>query len=122
MRRGYEGRRAAAAVILLAMAFLLLVPDPHDHGDAGSLGGVFRSLMPGATPAPAASQASAVPQRPGRSLCPVHLWHQIAGTGLVLVLLVSVALTAGRYAPHVGTVPSVLQDPSTHTRGPPIFA
>src|SRR3990172_13322849 len=49
-------RGSAAAFVLLVITFLLLVPDPHDHGDAGSLGGLFRLLLPG-------SAASADPQQ-----------------------------------------------------------
>ena len=130
-------RRVAAALVLLAIGFLLLVPDPHDHGDVGSLGGLFRLLLPGSTrPFDSAqdrlttggSTANADPQqtkstpRPGQQgICPVHFWQQVAATGLLLACLLRFFLSSEfRVLPSIAS-PSNTYLGSFHSRAPPIL-
>ncbi|MGH7410246.1 MAG: hypothetical protein ACREJ6_04180, partial [Candidatus Methylomirabilis sp.] len=96
-------RRVAAAFVLLAIAFLFLVPDPHDHGDASSLGGLFQLVLPGSTqpfdsaqdrlttggsiPTTDPQQTGGTPRPGPQGFCPVHFWQQVAATGLLLALL-----------------------------------
>jgi hypothetical protein len=119
----------AAALVLLAIGFLLLVPDPHDHGDVGSLGGLFRLLLPGSTRlTTGGSTANADPQqtqstpRPGQQgICPVHIWQQVAATGLLLALLLRFFLDSEfRVLPSVA-LPSNTYLGSFHSRAPPIL-
>jgi hypothetical protein len=119
----------AAALVLLAIGFLLLVPDPHDHGDAGSLGGLFRLLLPGSTRlTTGGSAANADPQqnggtpRPGQQgICPVHFWQQVAATGLLLAFLLRLFLNSElRVLPSIAS-PSNIYLGSFHSRAPPIL-
>jgi len=123
-------RRVAAALVLLAIGFLFLVPDPHDHGDAGSLGGLFRPLIrdpigptirglsPGADP----GQARGLPQPSAREFCPVHFWHQVAATGLLVALLLRFFLTAEFRPVSFATLHSVAVLHSFQTRAPPALS
>lgn len=120
-RRDGRGRLAAIFVVL-AIGFLLLVPDPHDHGDAGSLGGLLRLLLPGpATSAdPHQTAGNARPEANGS--CPIHFWQQVAATGLLLALPLRFFLSAlFRIAASV-TRPYVTDLGSFHSRAPPVFS
>ncbi len=123
-------RRVAAAALLLAIGFLFLVPDPHDHGDAGSLGGLFRPLIrdpigptirgpsPGADP----GQARGLPQPSAREFCPVHFWHQVAATGLLVASLLRFFLTAEFRPVSLTALHSVAVLHSFQTRAPPALS
>ncbi len=123
-------RRVAAAVLLLAIGFLFLVPDPHDHGDAGSLGGLFRPLIGdpigptvrGPSPAPDADRARGLPQSGAREFCPVHFWHQVAATGLLVAFLLRFFLTAEFRPTSIAALPSVAALHSFQTRAPPALS
>ncbi|MBI2902173.1 MAG: hypothetical protein HYY12_01110 [Candidatus Methylomirabilis oxyfera] len=129
--------RGAAALVLLAIGFLLLVPDPHDHGDAGSLGGLFRLLVPGSTGSfdPAQDRLTTsgptsdgdpqktqgAPRAGQQGICPVHFWQQVAATGLVLAFLLRLTLNS-----EFRVLPSVASPGNTylgafHSRAPPIL-
>lgn len=123
------GQRGAAAFALLAIAFLLLVPDPHDHGDAGSLGGLFRPLLPGSTwlttggssPMTDAQQTGTKPRPGPQESCPIHFWQQVASTILLLALLLRFFLDSEfRVLPFVA-LPSATSLGSFHSRAPPIL-
>src|SRR3972149_9862904 len=122
--RGSTRRRVAAALVLLAIGFLLLVPDPHDHGDAGSLGGLFRLLLPGSTRlTTGGSTANADPQqnggtpRPGQQgICPVHFWQQVAATGLLLAFLIRVFFSVEFRVLQSVALPSNIYLGSFHSR------
>lgn len=127
--RGSTRRRVAAALVLLAIGFLLLVPDPHDHGDVGSLGGLFRLLFSDSTRlTTGGSTANADPQqtqstpRPGQQgICPVHFWHQVSATGLLLAFLLRLFLNSEfRVLPSIAS-PSNICLGSFHSRAPPIL-
>ncbi|HZY32081.1 MAG TPA: hypothetical protein VFF86_10635 [Candidatus Methylomirabilis sp.] len=127
--RGSIRRRVAAALVLLAIGFLLLVPDPHDHGDAGSLGGLFRLLLPGSTRlTTGGSTANADPQktqstpRAGQQgICPVHFWHQVAATGLLLAFLLRLFLNSEFRVLLPIASPNSTYLGSFHSRAPPIL-
>lgn len=119
--RGITGRRVAAALVLLAIGFLLLVPDPHDHGDAGSLGGLFRLLLPGSTANADPQQTQSTPRPGPQGICPVHFWQQVAATGLLLAFLLRFFLNSEfRVLPSVAS-PSNIYLGSFHSRAPPIL-
>ncbi len=118
-RRVSERRRGAAAFILLAIAFLLLVPDPHDHGDAGSLGGLFRPLLPGSTPITGAPETGAKSRPRPQGFCPIHFWQQVASTVLLLALLLGFFLDSEFGVPPVVALPSVTDLGSFRSRAPP---
>jgi hypothetical protein len=114
-------RRVAAAVVLLAIGFLLLVPDPHDHGDAGSLGGLFRLLLPGSTANADPQQTQSTPRPGQQGICPVHFWQQVAATGLLLACLLRFFLSSEfRVLPSIAS-PSNIYLGSFHSRAPPIL-
>ncbi len=113
-------QHGAATFVLLAFGFLLLVPDPHDHGDAGSLGGLFRLLLPG-HPLTGAQQSGAKPRPGPQQVCPIHFWQQVASTGLLLALLLRFFLISElRALPFVG-LPSFTDLGSFYSRAPPIL-
>ena len=114
-------RGSAAAFVLLVITFLLLVPDPHDHGDAGSLGGLFRLLLPGSTPIPGAPEAGGKPRPGPQDLCPIHFWQQVASTGLFLALLLRFFLNAEARPFPLILLPSATSLQSFHNRAPPIL-
>jgi hypothetical protein len=119
--RGSGRQRGAAAFALLAIAFLLLVPDPHDHGDAGSLGGLFQPLLPSSIPITGAQQTGAKP-RPGRQqICPIHLWQQVASTVLPLALLLRFFPQFELRALSFVTLRGLTNLDSFHNRAPPIL-
>ncbi|HLC05256.1 MAG TPA: hypothetical protein VJK02_19660 [Anaerolineales bacterium] len=119
--RGSTRRRVAAALVLLAIGFLLLVPDPHDHGDAGSLGGFFRLLLPGSTANADPQQTQSAPRPGQQGICPVHIWQQIAGTGLLLAFLLRFFLSSEfRALPSIAS-PGNPYPGSFHSRAPPIL-
>ena len=119
--RGIGKRRVAAALVLLAIGFLLLVPDPHDHGDASSLGGLFRLLLPGSTGNADPQQTHSTPRPGQQGICPVHFWQQIAATGLLLAFLLRFFLNSEfRVLPSIAS-PSNTYLGSFHSRAPPIL-
>ena len=119
--RGSTRRRVAAALVLLAIGFLLLVPDPHDHGDAGSLGGLFRLLLPGSTGNADPQQTQSTPRPGPQGICPVHFWQQVAATGLLLACLLRFFLNSEfRVLPSIAS-PSSTYLGSFHSRAPPIL-
>jgi hypothetical protein len=114
-------RRVAAALVLLAIGFLLLVPDSHDHGDVGSLGGLFRLLLPGSTANADPQQTQGTPRPGQQGICPVHFWHQVAATGLLLAFLLRLFLNSEfRVLPSIAS-PSNIYLGSFHSRAPPIL-
>ncbi len=123
-------RRVAAVVLLLAIGFLFLVPDPHDHGDVSSLGGLFRPLIrdtiglgvrgPSLPPDP--DQARGLPQPNAREFCPVHFWHQVAATGLLVAILFGFFLTAECRPVSFAALHSVTALHSFQTRAPPALS
>jgi len=123
-------RRVAAALVLLAIGFLFLVPDPHDHGDAGSLGGLFRPLIRdpiavgvrGPSPPPDPDQSRGLPQPNAREFCPVHFWHQVAATGLLVAILFRFFLAAEFRPVCFAALHSVAALHSFQTRAPPAFS
>lgn len=113
--------RAGAALVLLAIGFLLLVPDPHDHGDAASLGGLFRLLLPSSSPVANAQETGGKPRPGPQGLCPVHFWQQVAGTILLFALLLPLFLTSDlRILPTI-SLPRSTDLGSFHSRAPPIL-
>ena len=121
-RDGGAGRqRGAAAFALLAIAFLLLVPDPHDHGDAGSLGGLFRPLLPGSSPMTDAQQTGAKPRPGPQETCPIHFWQQVASTILLLALPLRFFFQSEFRALSLVTPRGLTHLDSFHNRAPPIL-
>lgn len=121
-RVGSTGRqRGAAAFALFAIAFLLLVPDPHDHGDAGSLGGLFRPLLPGSSPMTGAQQTGAKPRPGPQESCPIHFWQQVASTILLLALLLRFFFQSELRALSFVTLRGLTNLDSFHNRAPPIL-
>jgi hypothetical protein len=119
--RGSIRRRVAAALVLVAIGFLLLVPDPHDHGDVGSLGGLFRLLLPGSTANADPQQTKSTPRPGQQGICPVHFWHQVSATGLLLAFLLRLFLNSEfRVLPSI-VPPSNICLGSFHSRAPPIL-
>jgi hypothetical protein len=117
---GRVRRRVAAALVLLAIGFLLLVPDPHDHGDAGSLGGLFRLLLPGSTAHGDPQKAQGTPRAGQQGICPVHFWQQVAGTGLLLAFLLGVLLRSELRVLFTVALPSTTPLVSFQIRAPPL--
>ena len=121
-REGGIGRQRGASVfLLLAFTFLLLAPDPHDHGDAGSLGGLFRLLHPGSAPLSGAQQTGAKSRPGSQQLCPIHFWQQVVATALLLALLLRFFLNAEFRAFSFILLPSATGLRSFHNRAPPIL-
>ena len=119
--RGSGRQYGAANFVLLAFGFLLLVPDPHDHGDAGSLGGLFRLLLPGSA-ANADPQQNGGTPRPGpQGICPVHFWQQVAATGLLLAFLLQLFLNSEFRVLLSIASPNNTYLGSFHSRAPPIL-
>jgi len=119
--RGSTKRRVAAALVLLAIGFLLLVPDPHDHGDVGSLGGLFRLLLPGSTANANPQQTQSTPRPGPQGICPVHFWQQVAASSLLLACLLQFFLSS-----EFRVLPSIASSSNTylgsfHSPAPPIL-
>lgn len=116
-----EGDRWIAVLVLFAIGFLLLAPDPHDHGDVGSLGGLLRLFAPSPGQAADPHQTADDPQSDNNGSCPIHFWYQVAATGLLAIFLLRVALgSLFRILFFVG-VPDVAHLRSFHSRAPPAF-
>lgn len=113
--------RVAAALVVLAIGFLLLIPDPHDHGDAGSLGGLLRLLLPSSSQTTDPHQSQDVPQPEANGSCPIHFWQQVVATGLLFALLLRFFLSSFFRIPSFVTVPYVTDLGSFHSRAPPVF-
>ena len=113
--------RLAAALVVLAIGFLLLAPDPHDHGDAGSLGGLLRLFLPNSsrTADPHHSEDEAQPEANGS--CAIHFWHQVAATGLLMIFLLRFSLSSLFRFPSFVTAPCTIDLQSFHSRAPPVF-
>lgn len=120
-RRVSERRRGVAVSVLLAIAFLLLVPDPHDHGDANSLGGFFRFLFPGSVPITGPQQAGTKPRPEPLGFCPIHFWQQVAATALLLAFLLLFFLSSESRASLYLLAPNTTSSRSFHNRAPPIL-
>ncbi|CBE69029.1 protein of unknown function [Candidatus Methylomirabilis oxygeniifera] len=106
----------------LAIGFLLLAPDPHDHGDAASLGGLLRLLLPGSSQAADPHPSHDAPQPEANGSCAIHFWHQVAATGLLFALLLRFFLSSLFSTPSFVTVLSITHLESFHGRAPPIFS
>ncbi|MDE2059617.1 MAG: hypothetical protein KGL31_06410 [candidate division NC10 bacterium] len=117
--RGCRSRRLAAALVVLAIGFLLLAPDPHDHGDAGSLGGLLRPLLPSSSRTTDPHQSGDEPQPKANGSCPIHFWHQVAATGLLVVFLLRFSLSSLLRIPSFVITPYVTDLGSFHSRAPP---
>lgn len=120
--RGRRSRRLAAALVVLAIGFLLLAPDPHDHGDAGSIGGLLRLFLPNSsrTADPHHSEDEAQPEANGS--CAIHFWHQVAATGLLIIFLLRFSLSSLFRLPSFVTAPCAIDLQSFHSRAPPVFS
>lgn len=113
--------RWAAALVVLAIGFLLLAPDPHDHGDAASLGGLLRLFLPGSSQETDPHQSQDMPQPGANSSCAIHFWHQVAATGSLFALLLQFFLGSLFHIPSFLTVSSITDLGSFHSRAPPVF-
>lgn len=122
IQRRWGGSRVVAALVVLAIGFMLLAPDPHDHGDAASLGGLLRLLLPSSsqTTDPHQSQDEAQPEANGS--CPIHFWQQVAATGLLVVFLLRFFLGSLFCIPSFVTAPFITHLESFHSRAPPVFS
>jgi hypothetical protein len=118
--RGRGRARLIAALIILAIGFLLLAPDPHDHGDAASLGGLLRPLLPGSNQTHDAHQSEDEPQTEANESCPIHFWHQVAATGLLVALLLQFFLGSLCRISSFITVFHVTDLGSFQSRAPPL--
>ncbi|HWR21428.1 MAG TPA: hypothetical protein VN444_06160 [Verrucomicrobiae bacterium] len=112
----------AAVCVLFAIGFLLLAPDPHDHGDAGSLGGLLRLFLPNSSQTADPHQSEDEPQSETNGSCPIHFWHQVAATGLLFALLLQFSLLSHLHIPSFVAVPYVTELGSFHSRAPPVFS
>lgn len=117
-----RSRRLAAALVVLAIGFMLLAPDPHDHGDAGSIGGLFRLLLPNSSHAADPHQSRDKSQPEADESCPVHFWYQVAATGLLFVLLLRFFLSSLFSTPSFVTFHAITHLESFHSRAPPAFS
>ena len=119
--RGSRSRRLAAALVVLAIGFLLLAPDPHDHGDAGSLGGLLRLFLPHSSRAadPHHSEDESQPEANGS--CAIHFWHQVAATGVLIIFLLRFSLSSLFRLSSFVTAPCAIDLQSFHSRAPPVF-
>lgn len=115
------GERLAAACVVLAIGFLLLAPDPHDHGDAASLGGLLRLLLPSSSQTTDPHQSQDEPQPEVNGSCPIHFWQQVAATGLLVVFLLRFFFGSLFRIPLFLAVPYVTDLGSFHSRSPPVF-
>ncbi|HWQ68526.1 MAG TPA: hypothetical protein VN494_01000 [Patescibacteria group bacterium] len=116
-----RGDRWAAALVVLAIGFLLLAPDPHDHGDAASLGGLLRLFLPSSSQTTDPHQSQDEPQPEANGSCPIHFWQQVAATGLLFALLLQFFLGSLFHIPAFVTAPSITVSGSFHSRAPPVF-
>lgn len=116
-----KGDRWAAALVVLAFGFLLLAPDPHDHGDAASLGGLLRLLLPSSSQSADPYPSQDVPQPEANESCPIHFWQQVAAIGLLFALLLRFFLSALFRISSFITVPYSTHLGSFHSRAPPVF-
>jgi len=116
------GSRVTAALVVVAIGFLLLVPDPHDHGDAGSLGGLLRLFLPSSSQTTGPHQSQDEPQPEANGSCPIHFWQQVAATGLLFALPLRFFLSSLFRIPPFVTVPYVTDLGSFHSRAPPVFS
>ncbi len=116
----YGHGRLTAAVVILAIGFLLLAPDPHDHGDAASLGGLLRLFLPGSSQTHDAHQSEGEPQTEANESCPIHFWHQVAATGLLVALLLHFFFGSLCRISSFITVFHVTDLGSFHSRAPPL--
>lgn len=119
--RGRSNRRLAA-LVALAIGFLLVAPDPHDHGDAGSIGGLLRLLLPDSSQTAGPHHPEDESQPEANGSCPIHFWHQVAATGLLFALLLQFFLGSLFHISSFVTVPSVTVSGSFHSRAPPVFS
>ncbi|MDD5558406.1 hypothetical protein [Candidatus Methylomirabilis sp.] len=117
-----RGDRWAAALVVLAISFLLLAPDPHDHGDAASLGGLLRLFLPSASQTTDSHQSQDKSQPEANGSCPIHFWQQVATTGLLVVFLLRFFLGSLFRIPSFVTVPCITDLGSFHSRAPPVFS
>lgn len=113
--------RLAAAFVVLAIGFLLVVPDPHDHGDAGSLGGLLRLLLPSSAPTSDTHQAGDESRPEANGFCPIHFWQQVAATALLFALPLQFFLSSLFHISAFTTLPYVTDLGSFHSRAPPVF-
>lgn len=107
--------------MVLAIGFMLLAPDPHDHGDAGSLGGLLRLLLPSSSHAADPHQSEDNPQSEAAGSCPVHFWHLVAATGLLVAFLLEFALASRFRILSFVTVLSATDPVSFQSRAPPFL-
>lgn len=123
-RPGPRARRRAALSMALLIGTLLMAPDPHDHGDAFSLGGLLRPLLPVSAEHPAPH-----PDKPGDetsqaetdSTCPIHAWNQLVATGLILAICIAILLISEwRFAPAFPSSRPILLG-TVRSRAPPIL-
>ena len=123
-QRGRQRKREhlAAALVVVAIGFLLLVPDPHDHGDAASLGGLLRLFLPSASQTTDPHQSGDEPQPEANGSCLIHFWQQVAATGLLVVFLLRFFFGSLFRIPLFLVVPSVTDLGSFHSRAPPVFS
>lgn len=117
----WTNHRWAATLVILAIGFLLLAPDPHDHGDAGSIGGLLRLLLPDSHHVEDPHQPRDESQSAANGSCPIHFWHQVAATGLLVVLLLRFALSSILHVPKFVNACTIIDFDPSHSRAPPVF-
>jgi hypothetical protein len=122
IQRRWSSSRVTAALVVLAFGFLLLVPDPHDHGDADSLGGLLRLLVPDSSQTADPHQSADEPRPEANGPCPIHFWHQVVATGILFALLPQFFLGSLFRIPQFVTVRYVTDLGSFHSRAPPVFS
>lgn len=112
--------RLTAALVVLAIGFLLVAPDPHDHGDAGSIGGLLRLLLPGSNQTADSHHSEDESQPKADGSCPIHFWHQVAATGLLVILLLQFFLGSLCHISLFVVVPYITELGSFRSRAPPL--
>jgi len=118
-------RRVIGSAIAVVIGILLLAPDPHDHGDALSIGGLLRPLLPASAahrPPAHPDKASDEPSRAETDrTCPIHVWNQLVATGLVLAICLTILLESERRFVRAVPPSRYILFVAVHSRAPPLL-